>query len=218
MTQESLLLPRSEVSSMAPRIAAIQRAAAKLSWVLDRVITLTCAGVVLFMSVSTFAGVIYRYVLEQPLDWPEETARFGLVWLSLLAGARSLRRGQHIAISYGVARLPLAGRRWMRLLMNLVIVVFLSVFVYQSINYLEIVTPQTATATGISMVWPYLGLVVSFGVMLVIAVLEIIDAICAEMTGTSTSVAVATAEEGVELLNAVPDSHRESEINLSKEP
>ncbi|AQA03367.1 hypothetical protein BVC93_14155 [Mycobacterium sp. MS1601] len=184
--------------------ASVQRAAATLSRALDVVITVACAAIVIFLCIATFVGVIYRYVLQQPLGWPEEISRFGLVWLSLLAASRALRRGEHIALGFVVARLPALGRDIVRQIVNLIVIVFVAGFVYQAVEYLDIVGPTKATATGISMVWPYLGLVVSFGAVLLVILLEIVDAVCAHITGESSSLAVAAAEDGVELLNSNP--------------
>ncbi len=199
------------------RVESVQRIAALISRAMDRAITLACAAIVVFLCVSTSVGVVYRYVLEQPLGWPEETARFGLVWLSLLAAARALRRGQHIALGFVVARLPLVVRTVLRDLVNIGIIVFLAGFVYQAVEYLDIVGPTKATTTGISMLWPYLGLVVSFSALLLIAALDVIDAICAHFTGTTLSLAALAAEEGVEMLSANPVIDRVEEPDLSKE-
>ena len=199
------------------RALTVQRIAASISRAMDRAITATCAAIVLFLCVSTSVGVVYRYVLEQPLGWPEETARFGLVWLSLLAAARALRRGQHIALGFVVARLTLVARTILRELVNIGIIVFVAGFVYQAVEYLDIVGPSKATSTGISMLWPYLGLVISFGALLLIAALDVIDAICAHFTGTTLSLAALAAEEGVEMLSANPVVDRVDEPDLPKE-
>lgn len=183
------------------RTSAVQRTCAAISRNADRLVTLLCAAIMLFLCFSVAVGVLYRYVLEQPLGWPEEIARFLLVWLSLLAAARSLRRGQHIALEFGIARVPAAWRLLLRQLVTAVIVVFVAIFILQSIEYLQIVSPQRATATGISLRWPYLGLAVSFGAMLLFAVLELIEYGCSIITGKSMSVAVAAAEERLALLN-----------------
>jgi TRAP-type C4-dicarboxylate transport system permease small subunit len=185
-------------------VRSIQTRAAAAGQALDVIITVVCAGIVMFLCVSTFMGVIYRYILEQPLGWPEETSRFGLVWLSLLAACRALRRGEHIALGFVVARLPKLGRAIMRQVVNLIIIGFVAGFIYEAFDYLEIVAPTKATATGISLMWPTLGLIVSFALVCCVSALEIVDAVCARITGESTSLAVAAAEGGVELLNANP--------------
>ena len=183
------------------RAATMQRVAANAADNLDRLIVVICSCLVLFMCVSTFMGVIYRYVLERPLDWPEEVARFMLVWLSLLAAARALRRGQYIALEFLVARLPGGARMALRQVINIVVVAFVAVLAVQSAEYLEIVTPQRATATGISMMWPYLALAVSFAVIVVFAITDLVDWACTLITGVALSPAVAAFEERLALLN-----------------
>ncbi|GAA1697438.1 hypothetical protein MMUR_28480 [Mycolicibacterium murale] len=187
--------------AQAPRAASVQKLAAALAETFDRVLTVLCAFLVLFMCVSTFLGVIYRYVLERPLDWPEEVARFMLVWLSLLAAARALRHGNYIALEFLVARVPGRARTALRQAVNIGIVVFVLILAVQAVEYLDIVIPQRATATGISMMWPYLALSVSFFLIIIFAVIDFVDWICSLLTGVSLSPAVAAFEERLALLN-----------------
>ena len=58
------------------------------------------------MAVVVFLQVIFRYVLNLPLFWTEELARYCLVWASLLGSAVAVKRGQHIAVTIFMERLP----------------------------------------------------------------------------------------------------------------
>ena len=53
-----------------------------------------------------FAQVIFRFVLENPLAWTEELARFILVWLTFLGAAYAMSLKAHISIDYFVNKLP----------------------------------------------------------------------------------------------------------------
>jgi TRAP-type C4-dicarboxylate transport system permease small subunit len=84
-----------------------------LATVLDRVIApvLTvgrwlgafCMGA---MAVVILAQVFFRYVLGSALAWPEETARFLMLWSMGLMAASAYRRGGFVAIDMIVGLLP----------------------------------------------------------------------------------------------------------------
>jgi TRAP-type transport system small permease protein len=54
--------------------------------------------------------VLFRYVLEEPLPWSEELARYLFVWAALLAAAVTVGRNDNFTISILAERLPLRGR------------------------------------------------------------------------------------------------------------
>jgi TRAP-type transport system small permease protein len=51
------------------------------------------------ITVVVFVQVVFRYVLELPLSWSEEVARFGFVWLVFLGAGLLTRMGDHIRVS-----------------------------------------------------------------------------------------------------------------------
>ena len=50
--------------------------------------------------VAATLQVLSRYVLEAPLPWTEELARFLLVWVAFLGSASVARRKMHIAVEF----------------------------------------------------------------------------------------------------------------------
>ena len=56
--------------------------------------------------VILFAGVIWRYVLDNPLVWTDELAEMLFLWLVSLGAVIALRRGEHMRMTVVVSRLP----------------------------------------------------------------------------------------------------------------
>lgn len=52
------------------------------------------------------AQVFVRYVLQLPLPWTDEVARYSFIWSSFLSASVILGRGQHFSIDGVVAHLP----------------------------------------------------------------------------------------------------------------
>ena len=106
-----------------------------------------CMAVVV---ISTSLGVLFRYVLQNPLIWGNDVGALALVWLTFVGAAAVFKEGGHVAISGLVAMFP---RRWM-LLFALVsaLVVGLSVVVigWHAVLAAQVQWPQEIVALKIS--------------------------------------------------------------------
>jgi uncharacterized RDD family membrane protein YckC len=96
------------------------------------------------MAVVVFLQVIFRYLLNLPLFWTEEFARYSLVWASLLGSAVAVKRGQHIAVTIFMDRLPKALRR------GLTIFALISVATILAIIVIGLTTPPVGVCLFIA--------------------------------------------------------------------
>jgi len=55
---------------------------------------------------TVFLQIFFRYVIQSPLSWSEEFAKFMFPWLTFAGAALTAKAGGHIAIDYFVNRLP----------------------------------------------------------------------------------------------------------------
>ncbi len=96
---------------------------------IDRaIIWLTAIAVVLLMLTmvgSILAGVFFRYVLNAALPWPEELARFAMIWLTMLGAGLVARYGGHIAVTVFIGRLHGWGKRLVTWLGRAAVTLFL---------------------------------------------------------------------------------------------
>lgn len=81
------------------------------------------------MFVSVCLQVFFRYVLESPLSWSEELARYAFVWISFLGAAMALGKRMHFGIDYLVNKFPPRLRAGVELVTNCAILVFVLVLV-----------------------------------------------------------------------------------------
>jgi TRAP-type C4-dicarboxylate transport system permease small subunit len=162
---------------------------------MEKALVAVCAALLCFLVVSVFLEVLIRYVIHAPTAWTEEVARFILVWFGLLAAAVSARRGMHFAIRIGVMHFNERTRWIVRQSVNVAVILLLSILLKQSIDYLDIVSNQTAMATEINMRIPYAGVPAGIGAILTIYVLEFADAVLSVWTGRRFSAIEALEEE-----------------------
>lgn len=80
-----------------------------LQFVLDHVLRLGRALAIVaiaLMVVCILLQVFYRYVLNNALPWPEEAARFLMLWMTGLIAPSAYRRGGFVAIDLLTMMLP----------------------------------------------------------------------------------------------------------------
>ena len=75
--------------------------------------------------------VLFRYVLEEPLPWSEEVARYLFVWAALLGAAVTVGRNDNFSISILAERLPSRGRWALDVLAAALGVVFVLIMLWK---------------------------------------------------------------------------------------
>jgi TRAP-type C4-dicarboxylate transport system permease small subunit len=114
------------------------------------------AGLTALMAGVVLLGVFTRYVLNDPLPWTEEAARYALLWLSWLGGGLALRRGAHIAVEFLLEAIPSAATRAVLLFAGrFAAIFFLAICVWYGLVLVQRVSFQSTIALGISMQLPY---------------------------------------------------------------
>jgi TRAP-type C4-dicarboxylate transport system permease small subunit len=118
------------------------------------------------MTGIVFFQVILRYVFLSPLSWIEELARYLLVWISCFGAAYGVRKGEHIAVMFLNKMFKGYVKSALTILIHiLVIILFMVCFIKGiglSIRQWNVVTP----ALQIPRTLPYLGIPISFAIML----------------------------------------------------
>lgn len=123
-------------------------------------------GVVLFA--STFAGVVFRYVIRVPLKWSEELARILFVWIVFFGGNIVTRQERHLSLDFLENLFPATVKHILYVLSSILGLVFLSVVLYVSI----LMTDQIGRISNlavipISMSYPYMALPIGSFLMMV---------------------------------------------------
>ncbi|CAB1075684.1 hypothetical protein D1AOALGA4SA_3497 [Olavius algarvensis Delta 1 endosymbiont] len=138
----------------------------RLSYSLNRITEIILVVVLSAMAVVVLLQVVFRYVLNFPLFWTEEFARYCLVWSSLLGSAVAVKRGQHIAVTIVVERVPAGARRVMKMITLISVIVILAIILWGGIQLVAITRAQISPALRVSMSVPYLAVPVGAALML----------------------------------------------------
>jgi len=136
----------------------------------DRVVVWTTAlAVVMLMAsmvTSVVLGVFFRYVLASSLPWPEEFARFAMIWVTMLGAGLVLRYTGHIAVTFLVGWLPVTARAVVIWAGRLLVTAFLVLLIVNGAEMSGRVVRQTSPAMQISMSIPNIALPVGALLML----------------------------------------------------
>jgi TRAP-type C4-dicarboxylate transport system permease small subunit len=111
---------------------------------------------------AIFLQVFFRYVLNEPLTWPEELGRYLFVWIVFLGIPDAYRDGKHLGMDLFTTRLPRRVRSVLALLAELLIAAFALVAVYSSIDLLRLTVDQTAPVLQIPMAVVYFAFTLGF--------------------------------------------------------
>ncbi len=135
---------------------------AALDWILDKVTLALLVTLVLVVGVQIFA----RYVLNHSLYWSEELARYLFIYLVFLGGAVVLRMERHIQVTAFVDPLPLAVRRAIFILGDLLMLGFVATVFVEGIRLSTMVWTVPTAAMEIPWSLVYFGIVLGMAAML----------------------------------------------------
>lgn len=145
----------------------------KIRAVLDKALETTIIILTIILVIVTSAQVFWRYVLNDPIPWSEELARYTFVWLVFLAAALAFRDGKHMSADLIQPLLSPALKRIQGALIRVIIGAFLVVIVAVAPEILGITLDQASASLSIPIAFVYAAFPVSAVIMLIYLVLDI---------------------------------------------
>ena len=155
---------------------SIGSVALKLSLVVERLAAYPCIAATGAMTVVVILGVVFRYVLQSPLSWSEEVARYLMIWAASLAISIGIMRREHLGITFLISRIPLTAQKYVALLVNLGVLWFL--WVLTKFGYFMALEGQTQLSPAlakyrINMMWSLSAIPVAGALAIIQTVLQI---------------------------------------------
>ena len=120
---------------------------------------LVIGGLMAAITILTLAQVFWRYVLELPLQWSEEIARYCFVWVTFL-GAATLMRLQdgHPAIDALYVRVSPKAQQVMDVASKLMVVIGSLAIAAGGLRLVLLQWNQLSPSVEIPMVWIYMAM------------------------------------------------------------
>jgi TRAP-type transport system small permease protein len=121
-----------------------------LDRVLEAVLYYTSAALMLALTAVILYAVVARYFFNAAPIWSEEVPRVAFLWVTYLAIAVAVKRGQGLRITFLLARLPPLPRVLVEMFMHLAIFVMLAFLVWHNRPVIELNAQTRMLATQ----WP----------------------------------------------------------------
>jgi TRAP-type C4-dicarboxylate transport system permease small subunit len=107
------------------------------------------------MAILVFLQVIFRYLLDAPLDWSEEMASFAFVWMALLGASVGLKDDQHPRLDVFFQIFPDWIKKVSSLVINISILLVLVVLFIFGLKLIFAMQMQRTAALGYSVSYVY---------------------------------------------------------------
>ena len=127
-------------------------------------------GLTLLVLLVMLAQVFFRYVLNSSLQWSEELAVWGMVWMVFVGSVLLVRRSEHISITTLVRYAPPAVRPYLVIFNKAAALVFLVIVGYYGIEVFGGTFHARSPSIGLSTRWIKLAIPVGAVLMAVVAV------------------------------------------------
>jgi TRAP-type C4-dicarboxylate transport system permease small subunit len=134
---------------------------------LDRILDGLTISLLLVLLLVVGLQIFSRYVLNHSLFWSEELARYLFIYLVFLGSAIVLRQRRHIQVSFFMERLPPPLRRFVSILVDLLLLAFAGTVCWQSIKLAMLVWTVPTAAMLVPWTFVYLGILLGMAAMVV---------------------------------------------------
>lgn len=120
-----------------------------------------CAAILAVLILDVGVGIFGRYVIELPVTWSEELARYLMIWAALLAVSCGVSRREHVAVTALLDRLPAKLRRQLCAAIDALAFSFFAFLCYFGIGMTKQGASQYATIFDMTMWAPFAAVPVS---------------------------------------------------------
>lgn len=119
------------------------------------VVKILMATFISIMAIVMIMQVFSRFVINFPLNWSEELARYLVIYVVFFGSAIAVRYKQLIAVEFLSSKVPLKFKRPLEAIVIILCVAFYIILLVQGIEILNKVSAQSSPALQISMAIPY---------------------------------------------------------------
>ena len=134
---------------------------AALSFRLNQYVEWLCAAILAVMILDVGVGAFGRYLIDLPVTWTEELARYLMIWAALLAVSCGVARREHVAVTVLLDKLPKDARRQVGVAIDVLAFAFFAFLGYFGIDMTAQGATQYATIFEMTMWLPFAAVPVS---------------------------------------------------------
>ena len=157
-----------------PRTGAVHAVATFVDNVVGTIGEWAVAALVVAEIVILFAGVVSRYVFQEPILWSDELASILFLWLAMLGAVVALRRGEHMRMTAIVGMVSPRWRAFLDVFAMTAALTFLALIIHPAVEFATDEMVITTPALDISNAWRAAALPIGSGLMILTALLRML--------------------------------------------
>lgn len=121
------------------------------------------------MCLLVFLQVLFRYVIQLPLYWTEELARYLFIWVIYLGAVLCIPWNRHLRLEIAINLFPDKFRGYIRKVGNVLFIVFAVILLVRSVGVLNYIisSHQVSPAVRLPMQYVYVSVPVCCVLMIV---------------------------------------------------
>lgn len=134
-----------------------------LRWIDSHFEEIVLSCIMAYFVFATAMQVFARLVVKIAMPWTEETARYALIWMTMLGCAFAAKKNTHIRID--IIESMMKNGKWLRLIAFLIFLVFILSMTVAGVRLCSglVSKPQYSSVLRIPMLYVYLALPVGMG-------------------------------------------------------
>lgn len=151
-----------------------------MSDLLDLICRKICLLLGIVLVIDLFLGVFTRFVMNAPLSFTEEIARFCMLWFAFIGGSVELKKNNLISFSFIVDKLSPKSKKALEIVDHCLVILFLAVFLFVGKDALRIFGFAKASVTKMNLMWTAIGIYAGTAVMLIHSICQLLNRIGGE--------------------------------------
>ena len=140
-------------------------------------------AIMIAMFVVMIASIVFRYILNDSLQWSDELLVWGLVWVIMLGSVGVMAQWRHVYVPVCVLALPTRWRIPVVILSKIVTMIFIALIVYFGIEVFQSRFHRVSASLELSSRWEKLAMPVGAALMLLVGIPQIILDVRAWLAG-----------------------------------
>jgi len=137
------------------------------------------------MSILVIVQIISRFVVDVPIHWTEELARYLMIYTVFFGAALALRHHKLIAVEVIAENIKPKARKILKIAVMLITIVFMLILTVKGFEMMPIVGKQTSSAMGMPMSMAYMAIPVGAMLMIMNAIAVILEFLTNEHVETN---------------------------------
>lgn len=116
---------------------------------IDKLTEVVLITTLFVLCVALALQVFFRYVLNSPLIWSEELARYLFVWITFLGAGYGVKNKLHVEMGIVFNKLPLIWKKIVQVFINLSVMASYIFIIPGAVKFMKIQHPISATTLDI---------------------------------------------------------------------